>query len=156
MVAALTQVPSALPDATSPIVFLRGILRIWSTAPEGTHQRQLTAKIANFPTWSPDHRWIAYTADRLDGRSCAAASQEIWLMRPNGSGKRQLTHLCPAQAIGLSWSPDGSQIAFGRSVSPPGGIWVSNIDGSGSTAITNDQGGWKPGLVAGRKAHPLH
>jgi dipeptidyl aminopeptidase/acylaminoacyl peptidase len=72
-------------------------------SPDGTHQRQLTARLTFFPRWSPDRRWIAFTAA---GRGEPSDSQEIWLMRSDGSDQRQLTRLYPAQAIGLSWSPD--------------------------------------------------
>src|SRR5438876_663482 len=104
--------------ATTPqdIVFVRGLYKIWAMSPDGTDQRQLTSSITDFPRWSPDRRWIAYTGANVQG---AAVSQEIWLMHPDGSGKHQLTHLYPAQAVGLSWSPDGRQIAFARDVKLP-------------------------------------
>jgi Tol biopolymer transport system component len=104
-------------------------------ASDGTHQRQLVKREANFPEWSPDRRWIAYTTG---GFSRAYPEQEIWLMRPDGSAKRQLTRVYPAQAVGLSWSPDGSRIAYARDAHEQGGIWVVNVNGSGATAITND------------------
>ncbi|HKG95150.1 MAG TPA: hypothetical protein VKA84_24750 [Gemmatimonadaceae bacterium] len=48
--------------------------------------------------------WIAFTSLR-DG------NQEIYVMRPDGTDARRLTH-DPEQDFAPSWSPDGQQIAF--------------------------------------------
>ena len=100
-----------------------------------------------FPRWSPDGRWIAYEegtssgpyvrrvrrdgsgARRLgeghlpnwspDGRRIAAAvGPDVWSMRPDGSGRRELVHARNRDSTiaGLSWSPDGRRIAFIRQV----------------------------------------
>jgi Tol biopolymer transport system component len=131
-----TSLAASAAGPPAQITFARGLGRIWVMSADGRHQRQLTSRLTFSPRWSPDRRWIAFTAA---GRGEPSDSQEIWLMRSDGSHQRQLTRLYPAQAIGLSWSPDGTQLAYARSVKPPGGIWVINIDGSGSTAITNDR-----------------
>jgi len=52
------------------------------------------------PTWSQDGKWIAITR-------CG----EIFVMDPNGNQHRQLTDTEGFES-NLSWSPDGSQIAF--------------------------------------------
>ena len=45
---------------------------------------QLTTKGGAYPDWSPDGRWIVYTKlDRKNGY--------LWLMRPDGSEKHQIT-----------------------------------------------------------------
>jgi len=50
------------------------------------------------PAWSPDGARIAL--DRNDA---------IWIVRPDGTGARQLS---TTPGIGAAWSPDGAQIAF--------------------------------------------
>ena len=39
---------------------------------------------------------------------------QLFTVRPDGTGVRQVTHLTDSDAIGASWSPDGSQIVFAR------------------------------------------
>src|SRR5436190_13410073 len=51
-------------------------------------------------TWSPDSEWIAFSGSRPG----------IWLIRADGTDKRLLTRSFSSSA--LSWSPDGTAIAF--------------------------------------------
>lgn len=44
-----------------------------------------------WPDWSPDGRWIAYG---VDGSFNGISSTHIYVARPNGSGRRLLTHPC--------------------------------------------------------------
>jgi WD40-like Beta Propeller Repeat len=54
------------------------------------------------PRWSPDGRHLAFT----DGGN-------LWLMRANGSHKRQLTSLAPRYTDSRpTWSPNGRYLAF--------------------------------------------
>jgi Tol biopolymer transport system component len=43
------------------------------------------------PVWSPDGKQIAYTHARII-RGCLAGPSRIWIMRPDGSRARRLTH----------------------------------------------------------------
>lgn len=68
------------------------------------------------PTWSPDGQLIAYVSDS------SSYNPTVWLMNRDGSGKRPLSAIAATQeaADGLSWSPDGKQLAvasFGRDAS---------------------------------------
>jgi Tol biopolymer transport system component len=74
---------------------------------DGTNQQNLTnsAGVDDFePSWSPTGRSIAFVSDR-DG------DIELYTMRPDGTGVRQLTF----DGLGYEfpdWSPDGRLIAF--------------------------------------------
>ena len=54
---------------------------------------------ANWPMWSPDGEWIAYTAT-VDGQT------DIWLVRPDGSEHRAVT-THPARDEVADWLPRG-------------------------------------------------
>jgi TolB protein len=73
--------------------------------------------------WSPDGRSILFTShrDRADGYT------DVYVMRPDGSGVRRLTHNL---AYTPAWSPDGRHIVF----SAPG-LFIMNADGTGITAL---------------------
>jgi Tol biopolymer transport system component len=48
------------------------------------------------PAWSPGGRWLMYTANGL------------WIVRPDGRGRRRIAHFASDGA----WSPDGSRVVF--------------------------------------------
>jgi dipeptidyl aminopeptidase/acylaminoacyl peptidase len=58
------------------------------------------------PRWSPDGRFIAFTAKRKDD-----AEAQIYLIAPDGGEARRLTR-APCGAAALKWFPDGKRIAF--------------------------------------------
>jgi len=96
------------------------------------------------PALSEDGAWIAYYDDNY----------QIWTVNVDGSGRRQLTSghfdLYP------SWSPDGTKIAFRRSIMIDGSshsdIWIMNSDGSHQIPLTDalgtggsyDRPAWSP------------
>jgi dipeptidyl aminopeptidase/acylaminoacyl peptidase len=68
----------------------------------------------NLPSFSPDGRTVAYISDR-------SGFLNIWLMKPDGSEPRQLTHVDQdqdypendyLQTMGLRWSPDGRRLLY--------------------------------------------
>ena len=57
---------------------------LWAVSTAGGEPYQLTTEGGGNPDWSPDGQWIVYTKDnRWNGY--------LWLMRPDGSDKHQLT-----------------------------------------------------------------
>ncbi len=67
------------------------------------------------PSWSPDGRFIAYSAD-YNGNF------DIWV-KPAGEGKAVQVTTNPAHDWEADWSPDGSQLVF-RSERGEGGLFV--------------------------------
>ena len=98
---------------------------IWLMNGDGTNPRNLTPDLPadlsrGEPAWSPDGEWIAFTSSR---GTAGPGRGSIWVMRGDGSAKRQIT-LHPENGFDLSptWSPDGQRIAFQR-----GGISIVTV-----------------------------
>lgn len=81
---------------------------------------------ATAPTWSPDGRWIAFTANSEHER-------DIFVMHPDGSGVRLLAGTPSADSF-PDWSPDGSRIVFQSGA--PSSIWTVSIPGGRLTRLT--------------------
>jgi Tol biopolymer transport system component len=107
---------------------------IWTMAPDGSDRRLLVDAgddAAWIPAWSPDGQWIAYTrspAAAGTGASTPAEPQpnaapgqvgpptpvrgsSIWIVGVDGTGGRQVSPE-GLDAVGATWSPDGTQLAF--------------------------------------------
>ncbi len=72
------------------------------------------------PAWSPDGQWIAFSSDintrwmgHSDGNGWEHPQElSIYVIRPDGSGFRQIASK-PGHCLGSpKWSPDGSRIVF--------------------------------------------
>jgi Tol biopolymer transport system component len=94
------------------------------------------------PRYSPDGRWIAYVTDR-DG------SDNIWVVRADGTGPRQVTRTEWLGYVSPEWTPDGKFIVvsrnsyFGRSFAyyQPFNLWQYHVEGGTGQQITNRSGG---------------
>ena len=113
------------PDGTEVVGQTSNGLEVIDT--DGTHARQLTSSWSDsFPSWSPDGKQVAYTAEVAEGGGGvfvvdAAGGTPVRL----GSSALQLA---PA------WSPDGTRVAWVSWAGAPT-LEVSAADGSSTTPV---------------------
>lgn len=75
--------------------------------PDGSDLRPITEDLHRdrFPRWAPDGEQLAFYSNRN-------GSYEIWTIRPDGMGLRQLTDTPERNLHTPVWSPDGSRMAY--------------------------------------------
>jgi WD40 repeat protein len=71
-----------------------------------------------------------------NGKIAFARGLNIFTINPDGTGETQLTAFGDSRSP--RWSPDGTKIAFSRSVGGNLDIYVMNADASGVTRLTTD------------------
>ncbi|MDP2744788.1 MAG: hypothetical protein Q8P00_06975, partial [Dehalococcoidia bacterium] len=98
-----------------------------------------------FPAWSPDSRYIAYTSApevQTDGGNEAkeaGARRKIWVVQPDGSGRRQLTSDSSYRDERAQWSRDGAFILFGRFYqNEQMQVWLMRADGSDLRPVVDE------------------
>ncbi len=85
---------------------------------------------------SPDGSHVAFSAPATE----ASSSSNVYSVRVDGTGLRQLTHSGDGTDNGLdSWSPDGRAIAFASNRSGTYQIYSMRADGTGIKQITRGQ-----------------
>jgi len=133
-----------------------GDLDIYTMNADGSHVRRLTNELGydGGPFWSMDGKWIVYRAyhpktpeeikdykDLLAQNLLRPSVLEIWVMRADGSHKRQITNLGYA-SFAPFMTPDDKKIIFASNNGAAKGtmgnfeLWMINIDGSGLERIT--------------------
>jgi Tol biopolymer transport system component len=124
------------------------------SASGGPSRRVTTGRDAIDPAWSSDGRWIAYSAvRRLSGRLTSG----IWIVRPDGSGARDLTPTRPGRFdLAGPYNPVTDVIAFTRCAQMPPlhngmepdtcGVWTMKPDGSDQhqLAVESESPAWSP------------
>jgi TolB protein len=146
-----------------------GHAEIWLLDLRTKQLRNLTSHAGGHfrPMWSPDGQWIAFSSDRdspklrrPDGFETIQRT-EIYLMRADGSGVRQLTHT-ESYAGSPAFSADGKQVAFytasfkdviaisdPRRLRATTQIAVIDVEGSTPRMVTSGNGEkWSPRWVA--------
>lgn len=80
---------------------------IYVVRADGTGERLLTMSDHRNrqPHWSPRGEWIAFTSNR-------GGTSEIWAIRPDGSGLRQVTAEGGLPIVFGGWSPDGRRLYY--------------------------------------------
>ncbi len=136
-----------------------GDLDIYTMDVNGKHVKQLTHELGydGGPFFSPDRKWIVYRAyhpktdqeaaeykELLKQNQIRPTTLELWIMKADGSGKRQLTNL-NAASFGPSFFPDGKRIVFSTNLGATGGmgnfeLYAINFDGTGLERITASEG----------------
>ncbi len=86
----------------------------------------------NLELVSPDSAWLVYAAEP----DLNTFNGNIWIMRPDGSEKTQLTNLMLDRDP--VWTPDGQHILFWSFRSGNADIWIMNADGGNPVNLTND------------------
>jgi len=86
-----------------------------TTVPSGQHRH---------PNWSPDHTKIVYAAG-----VAFSGEYALWIKDLSTGGSFQFLEKAPKQDR-PSWSPDGSQIAYGSQ----GDLWIKSLE-PGATAV---------------------
>ena len=97
------------------------------------------------PAWSPNGQLLAFISDR-------SGQPDVYLVRPDGSGLRQLTHTVhPLPGVNeLAWSPDGKRLALSHYLpannSPNlGTLEIVRLDGAAPTTLTKgEHPQWSP------------
>ncbi len=66
------------------------------------------------PAWSPDGKWIAYTATTRDVTTIDSVAEDahVWVIDAAGGRARELTAAQDRRARNPRWSPDGADIFF--------------------------------------------
>jgi len=113
---------------------------------DGSEMRQLTDAGVGIgkPSWSPDGSLILFhwphDRERNEGGG-------LFVIRPDGTGLRQVVSGLTSYGAEANWSPDGNTIVFNKNFpdekdETPMELFLVNVDGSGLRQITHDRW-WK-------------
>ncbi|MEK6287603.1 MAG: hypothetical protein AABO57_17810 [Acidobacteriota bacterium] len=131
-----------------------GDLDIYTMDLDGKNVKRLTSEIGydGGPFWSYDSQWIVFRANHpktekekadylalLKDNLIRPTALEIWVMKADGSGKRQVTNNGKAN-FAPYFFPNGKRIIFASNMADPRGrdfdLYGINVDGSGLERIT--------------------
>ena len=120
--------PACSPNG-SKIAFVHlGILRVVDTGGTRLRQVHVMPGLMRAPSWSPDGTRIAFEY-RLPAVDGVTQGRDIYTIRPDGTGARNVTNNPKAYNRTPAWSPDGSRIAFVANPKWSEGIWTVAPDG---------------------------
>ncbi len=83
------------------------------------------------PRFSPDGQWIAFLSDR-------EGSENVWIMKADGSGVKQVSKDSASELASPSWDPSGKYIFVSKTKFGigPREIWMYHVDGGTGVQIT--------------------
>ena len=121
------------PDGDWVVYSVQGTERsgIYRDNPDGVNEIEVSAIPGANPQWSPNSRWIAFTAE-VDG------AQNIYVV-PSGGGQENNITPNAGNNFDFTWSRDGERIAF---VSDRDGnleIYVIDASGRNERRLTNNR-----------------
>jgi TolB protein len=110
-----------------------GNLNIYIGDLAGSAPVQLTSSTANEtgPAFSPDGAQIAYYAYNGNGPA------DIWLMAADGSNVRRITNTGSADERVVTWSPEGTQLAYHSDADGDFDIYVFDVNTGQTRNLTN-------------------
>jgi TolB protein len=92
----------------------KNVSAMFLVRPDGTQLHQITSYdlMVDEKDWSPDGRRIVFTTHA--GSNEGPFRADVFTIRPDGSGLKQLTHTTPGTDLAFfpTWSPDGKTILF--------------------------------------------
>jgi Tol biopolymer transport system component len=127
------------PDGSKVVYGSGGDLHVVNV--DGSDPRKIAGGggLLTSPSWSPDGSRIAFIDYGEEGSPEPAG---IYVIDPDGTDRQVLVdggELGEDPSWGLSWSPDGTRIAFGVGTPSPGNgqgrIYLVNADGSGPQEV---------------------
>jgi tricorn protease len=122
---------------------------IWVVNEDGTNPRRLTVHSAHdeFPRFSPDGKWIAFSSDRY-------GNNDVFVIPAEGGEAKQLTFNSSADTV-VGWTRDSKNVIFS---SPRGGnfpgvamLYQVSIDGGLEQMMPTDAGYWGSYSMDGTK-----
>ncbi len=116
---------------------------LWLVDAQGKNPVQLTDHQARdeYPRFSPDGRWIAFTSNRM-------GNNDIWVVSSAGGEPRQLTFHSTNDSV-LSWTPDGSRILFSTARGEmPWGSPLYTVDLEGNLPLPVEAGAAAHGMFS--------
>jgi Tol biopolymer transport system component len=143
--------PDWSPDGTRILFTSHGVndphgnaftAEIYTINADGSGLTQLTfnAEEERGPDWSPDGSRIVYACRKGDPPTPGGVlTFEICAMNADGTNQVRLT-FNGVPDLTPTWSIDGSQIVFHRTVSGRAQLFRMNADGTGVTQLTNSAG----------------
>ena len=87
--------------------------------------------------WSDDGEWITYTQGFFFGQGADEA--DVWVMRADGSERRNLSEATAANEGVAAFSPDSTKLVFRSSRNGRFDLLLTNRDGTEPKALTSDE-----------------
>ena len=129
------------PDSTH-LAYIRGI-NVFVIKADGSDLRKLSRfgspvlRVAAAPSWAPDGSAIAFV---VVGPATAPQPQDIWVVRPDGSGLKRLSSYEFLDS-GATWTPDSRAIVYAAAEDRDGDVEIYSVDPAGGAPvdISNDR-----------------